>query len=100
MKSSSLSAGLLNEGGGRARRMPLTDCNFQITSPWGFYGGHCAGSPGPSFRDISRDYFQNEARHNFIGEAAVFIAMIATSALAIGIGVVAGVNFLHVLGYF
>jgi hypothetical protein len=97
--SSSLSRSL--HGSDRlARRMPIVECNFQADSYFGFQGGHCAGTPAPSFRNISRDYFLNEARHNFIGEAAVFVAMIATSALAIGIGAMAAINFLHVLGSF
>jgi hypothetical protein len=81
------------------RQMPAIDCSFQA-SPFGFYGGHCAGTPAPSFYNISRDYFRNEARYHFIGEAAVFVAMILTSALAIGIGAAAAFNFLHLLGYF
>jgi hypothetical protein len=100
MKPSSLFSRALRDGDRRARRMPVIDCNFQAPSSFGFHGGHYASAPTPSFRNISRNYFQHEARHNFIGEAVVFVAMIATSALAIGVGVVTAVHFLHILGYF
>jgi hypothetical protein len=98
MKPSSLSSQALRNGMRPAQRMPSIDCNFQASSY--FYGGHCAGAPAPSFRNISRDYFLNEARHNFIGEAAVFIAIMGTAALAIGISAVAAFDFMRVLGYF
>ncbi len=98
MKPSSLPGQALRNGVRPGQRVPVIDCNFQASSY--FYGGHCAGAPSPSFRNISRDYFQNEARYTFIGEAAVFIAIIATSALAIGIGAAAAFDFMRVLGYF
>jgi hypothetical protein len=39
-------------------------------------GGRCFGSRQPSFRAISQDYFKNEARHSFAGEAALFTAIV------------------------
>ena len=55
---------------------PQTDFSFQEPS----MGGRCFGSPRPSFRSISDNYFKKEARPNFAGEAALFsvILMIAT----------------------
>jgi hypothetical protein len=97
MKPSSFSSQALRNGVRPAQRTPVIDCHFQASY---FYGGHCFGTPAPSFRNISRDYFQNEARYSFIGEAVVFIAIIGTAVLAIGISAVAAFDFMRVLGYF
>jgi hypothetical protein len=35
----------------------------------------------PSFRDISRDYLNREARNNFLIEAALFAMIVITAAL-------------------
>ena len=57
------------------RRFPLVECNYQ---PMRLSGSHarCARSDAPSFRNISRQYFQKEARRDFVGEALLFAAMI------------------------
>jgi hypothetical protein len=62
-------------------------------------GGHCANVPTPSFRNISRDYFRNEARYTFAGEAALFALITVTAALAIASGAAAALDFLRALGY-
>ena len=83
-----------------ARLTPIIDCNYQAPSYVDLGGGHCGNVPGPSFRNISRDYFRDEARYNFATEAALFLLIMATAALAIAISAVAAIHFLHVLGYF
>ncbi|HUE49857.1 MAG TPA: hypothetical protein VMQ39_02190 [Candidatus Dormibacteraeota bacterium] len=35
----------------------------------------------PSFRNISRQYFQKEARHDFVGEAILFAMLMITAAV-------------------
>jgi hypothetical protein len=40
------------------------------------YHARCARIEAPSFRDISRQYFQKEARRDFVGEALLFAIMI------------------------
>jgi hypothetical protein len=60
-------------------RFPLTDCNYNSIILTG-YRGQCAKPKAPSFRNISRQYFENEARHDFIGEAVLF-AMLAITAV-------------------
>jgi len=35
----------------------------------------------PSFRNISRQYFENEARHDFIGEAILLAMLVITAAV-------------------
>ena len=63
------------------RRFPLTDYNYQSFSLDRFNGGS-GRTPSPSFFDISRDYFQREARRNFLVEVAYFLVMVAIFASA------------------
>jgi hypothetical protein len=79
-------------------QFPVIDCNYQAP-PYVDLGGHCAGTPRSSFRNISRDYFRDEAPYNFAVEAALFVAMVLTAGLAIAIATVAAIDFLRVLGY-
>jgi hypothetical protein len=60
------------------RRFPLVECNYQTFSLDRFSGGS-TGSPR-SFLNISRDYFQREARRNFLAEVAFFLIMVAILA--------------------
>jgi hypothetical protein len=83
-----------------ARRLPITDCNFQPPSLVDLDGGHCANFPVASFRSISRDYFRKEARHNFVIEAFLFAGTGFSSAVALVISALAAVDFLRTLGYF
>ncbi len=83
-----------------ARLSSVVDCNYQAPSYFDLSGGHCDNVPDPSFRNISRDYFRHEARYNFASEAALFVLIMATAALAIATSAVAAIHFLHVLGYF
>ena len=76
---------------------PPIDCHYQLPRGRDFGGGHCA--PRSSFRNISRDYFRDEAPYNFAAEAALFVALVVTAGLSIGIGTVAAIDFLRVLGY-
>jgi hypothetical protein len=64
----------------RSPRLPKTDYNFQSPSVANM-GGRCFGSRPPSFRAISQDYFKNEARQNFAGEAALFSAIVLIVAI-------------------
>jgi hypothetical protein len=82
-----------------ARRFPIADCDYQAPSYIDRSGGHCANVPSPSFRNISRDYFRNEARYTFASEAALFVLITIMAALAIASGAVAAIDFLRTLGY-
>jgi hypothetical protein len=62
--------------------LPKTDYSFQAASVTNG-GGRCFGSCRPSFRGISQEYFKNEARRNFAGEAALFVVIVMTAALPI-----------------
>jgi hypothetical protein len=80
-----------------SRAFPVIDCHFRLPPQVDFGGGHCA--PRSSFRNISRDYFRDEAPYHFAAEAALFAAIMLTAGLAIGIGTAAAIDFLRVLGY-
>ena len=62
--------------------LPKTDYSFQGASAANG-GSRCFGSCRPSFRAISQDYFRNEARRNFAGEAALFVVIVMTAAVPI-----------------
>ena len=99
MKPSFSSNGSRNGGDRSARRFPITDCDYQASSYIDRSGGHCANVPTPSFRNISRDYFRNEARYTFASEAALFGLITVTAGLAIASGAVAAIDLLRALGY-
>ncbi|PYK34827.1 MAG: hypothetical protein DME54_06735 [Verrucomicrobia bacterium] len=61
-------------------RFPLTDCNYHPVTLSG-YRSHCAKPLTPSFRNISHQYFQREARHDFVGEAILFAMLVITAAI-------------------
>ena len=61
---------------------PLIDCNYRPMTLDG-YRGRCV-RPGTShFRNISGQYFQNEARHEFLVEAVCFAVVIITAAVSL-----------------
>ena len=61
------------------RSFPLVECNYQPMRLSG-YQARCARTDAPSFRNISRQYFQKEARRDFVGEALFFAIMIVLAA--------------------
>jgi hypothetical protein len=58
---------------------PLTDSAYQSISLEGYRGGR-VNDCGPSFRNISSDYFKTEARHSFAAEAVFFALMVVISS--------------------
>ena len=82
-----------------ARKFPFVDYHYQ-TSTLGNFTGRCAKtSASKSLRDISRDYFDNEANHAFLGDAAVFGTLIATAAVPIIAGLTAVVELCRALPF-
>jgi len=61
------------------RRFPLIDCNYQPMI-FGGFRGQCPKAAAPSFRNISRQYFQGQARRDFVSEAFFFVAMVLIAA--------------------
>jgi len=64
------------------KRFPFTDYNYHCVTISG-YRGRCAKSAPPSFRNISRQYFQKDARRDFVAEALFFAAIVATAAASL-----------------
>ena len=84
-----------NEGSVRAaRRFPAVDFNYQAMST-GHSGGCCARLRGPSFRNISRAYFDTEENNYFLVEAAVYAAFMLTAALPLINGASAVLNLIR-----
>ena len=65
----------LNQRHGQS--MPKTDCNYHVGS-MPSRGGRFRSA---SIRDVSHDYFKNEARSTFATEAAVFSVIVMTAAV-------------------
>jgi hypothetical protein len=63
-----------------SRSFPLVDCNYQPMTLDGYHAG-CVRTAVPSFRNISRHYFQNEARRDFVTEAFLFALIIILAAV-------------------
>ena len=78
-------------------KFPLTDCNYHPVTLSG-YRSHCAKPLTPSFRNISRQYFQKEARHDFVSEAIVFVMLIVISTVAVASGAQAAVQLCRAFG--
>jgi hypothetical protein len=64
-----------------ARKFPFVDYHYQ-TSSLENLTGRCAKLSN-SFRDISRDYFDTEDNHDFLSNAAIFVALIASALVPI-----------------
>jgi hypothetical protein len=64
----------------RARRSPVTDYNYHSVAPE-TSGANCGYGSARSFWNIAGDYFKNEARHDFLGEVALFAVLVITAFL-------------------
>ncbi|MGB9474942.1 MAG: hypothetical protein WCE87_07715 [Candidatus Udaeobacter sp.] len=65
---------------GKSSRFPLVDCNYRPMTLDG-YRGRRVRTEAPRFRNISGQYFQNEARYDFLVEAVCFAVIIITAAV-------------------
>jgi hypothetical protein len=63
-------------------RSPLIDCNYRPMTLDGFRG-RWVTTRTPRFWNISGQYFQNEARYDFIVEAICFALVIITAAVSL-----------------
>jgi hypothetical protein len=84
---------------GNAPTFPLIQSNYAIATMPHFRGG-CARHELPSFRNISREYFRNEARGEFQREVVVFAAIVVTAAIPILSNMHALADFLRAIGSF
>ena len=79
------------------KRFPLIDCNYHSATLSGYHG-RCAKAKAPSFRNISRQYFQKEARREFVGEALLFAMLIVTAAAPLVSGAYAILDLCRAFG--
>jgi hypothetical protein len=80
-----------------ASRFPLVDSNYHLATMPNFHGG-CARYELLSFRNISGEYFRNEARGEFQLELTAFAAIILTAAIPILSNLHALADFVRVIG--
>src|SRR5437660_190050 len=80
-------------------QFPVVDSALQAIIVDG-YRENCANHCPSSFRNISKDYFRNEARHSFISEAALFAAMVVISSWPILLSVRAMTDLVRAYGGF
>ena len=64
-----------------ARKFPFVEYQYQASSLENLTG-RCVKISN-SFRDISRDYFEVEANHDFLSNAAIFVALIGSALVPI-----------------
>lgn len=76
---------------------PRTDCNY-YSVPLSGYRGQCAKPLAPSFRNISRQYFEREARHDFVGEAVLFAMLVIVAAVPLVSGAYAVIELCRTFG--
>jgi hypothetical protein len=92
---------LQNTSNGRSRaespKFPVTDFNYHAVSLDGF-NGQCARADVPSFRSISRKYFDIEAQQYFLAEASVFAGIMLTAAVPLVNGAHAVLNLVRASG--
>ena len=67
--------------------LPKTDYQFQASSVDFSRGGGRNGKGKPSFRGISANYFNSEARSHFAVEAVLFAIIVLTAAVPVIDGV-------------
>ena len=82
-----------------SRKFPVTDFNYQAVTLGGF-NGRCARADVPSFRSISRNYFDTEAQNHFLAEACVFAGIMLTAAVPLVNGAHAVLNLVRASGGF
>jgi hypothetical protein len=79
------------------KRFPLIECNYQSATLISYHG-RCAKPAAPSFRNISRQYFQNEARHDFVVEGIFFALLIVTATVPLVSAVSAVIQLCRAFG--
>jgi hypothetical protein len=78
-----------------ARNFPFVEYQYQASNLEDLTG-RCAKLSN-SFRDISRDYFDKEENKDFVSNAAIFIAMLASALIPIAAGASEVIHLVRVL---
>src|SRR5437764_15454753 len=81
-----------------ARKFPFVDNQYQASSLEDL-PGRCT-TLSNSFRDISRDYFDKEENKDFLSNAAIFFALIASALIPIAASASAMINLVRTLPLF
>jgi hypothetical protein len=81
-----------------ARKFPFVDYHYQASSLENLTD-RCANL-SKSFRDISRDYFDNEESSDFLSNAAIFVALIGSALIPIAASASAMFNLVRGLPLF
>jgi len=81
------------------RRSPMTDYNYHSVALESL-NSNCARVSARSLWDISRNYFKNEARYDFLGEAGLFAVVVLTAFLPLINNAHALVEFVRAIGNF
>ena len=81
------------------RKFPFVDYQYQASTLENFTG-RCAKTSSKSLRDISRDYFDTEENHDFLSNAAIFIALIGSALIPIAASASAMLNLVRSLPLF
>ena len=84
-------------GGAHESAFPLIHSNYSVATMPAFHGG-CARRELPSFRNISGEYFRNEARGEFRREFVAFAAIAVTAAIPLLSNAHALADFLRAIG--
>ena len=80
------------------QKLPLVDYQYHAQTLGNVTG--CCVKTSKSLRDISRDYFDAEANHDFLSDAAVFGTLIAMAVVPIVAGVGAIIELCRALPIF
>ena len=81
-----------------SRRFPLVEFHYQPGLLG--YQPRCTKNAAPAFRRISNEYFQHEARRDFIAEACFFVAIVFTAAVPLFSMASALSDFCRAIGQF
>ena len=81
-----------------ARKFPFVEYNYQASSLEDLTG-RCVKISN-SFRDISRDYFDKEENQDFLSNAAIFFALIASALIPIAATASEVIHLVRVLPQF
>ncbi len=78
-----------------ARKFPFVEYDYQASDLQNLTG-RCAKLSN-SFRDISRDYFETEENKDFLSNAAIFFALIASALIPIAASASEVIHLVRVL---
>ena len=82
---------------GRCHRSPIGNHNYHSLTFEGFRA-NCGPTSVRSFWNITGDYLKNEARHDFLGEAALFAVVVVTAFLPLMGNAHALIEFVPAIG--